>query len=126
MNAPTQRRAIPWRALLLGSIVLAALALRLLYASYGLHSERFWDERYAFENVRPLMAGSLKPVKSYYPSPVVNAPVADGVAVKRARKVPGLLSMVTVPLAVQVSSPAAMEQLMAPPTPVWLSTVTAP
>ncbi len=67
----------------------------------------------------PSSMSSLGSTEQLPPLGLVNVPAADGVAVKRARKVPGLVSMVTVPLAVQVSSPPPlMEQMMSPVMPV--------
>lgn len=63
--------------ILLAMILVAALGVRVWYASYRLDSSRFWDERYAMRNVRPILNhGTLQPVSSYYPSPVFNLPAA--------------------------------------------------
>ena len=63
-------------------LVLAGLALRAWFASWGLDHNRFWDERYSFINIRTVYeTGDLLPANAYYPSPVFNVPPA---AVMRA------------------------------------------
>ena len=58
-------------------ILAAGLALRLWYGWEWPDRSRFWDEGYALENVRSILAaGTLRPAKAYYPSPVFNLPPA--------------------------------------------------
>jgi 4-amino-4-deoxy-L-arabinose transferase-like glycosyltransferase len=65
------------RKLLLLLIVLAGLSLRVWYASWNPGKGRFWDERYALDNVRPIVVeGSMRLGSGYYPSPVFNLPPA--------------------------------------------------
>lgn len=67
--------------LLLVVILVGALGVRLWYASYRPDGGRFWDERYARENVHSILnEGTLKPASTYYPSPVFNLPAAGLVA----------------------------------------------
>lgn len=62
---------------LLTLVVLVAAALRLWYGWAWPDESRFWDEGYALENVRSILVEeTLRPVKSYYPSPVFNLPPA--------------------------------------------------
>ncbi len=79
MNSRSNRsRALFWGV---GALFLAGLAMRVWYGSGGLDPRRFWDERYALENVRSILEdGTLRPVRSYYPSPVFNLPAAGIVA----------------------------------------------
>lgn len=73
---PPRRHAVGLAALLL-----AGLAIRLVYGAYEPNIRRFWDERYAVMNVRSILAErTLVPAKSYYPSPVFNLPAAAIVA----------------------------------------------
>ncbi len=61
--------------ILLWLLVLAGLALRVWFASWGLNYNRFWDERYSLKNVRAVyVTGELVPVNAYYPSPVFSLP----------------------------------------------------
>ena len=62
------------------------------------------------------------------PVGLVKVPTAEGVAVKMARKVPGVASMVTPPAPAShvSSSPTLIEQVIVPVMPVVISTVTAP
>lgn len=63
--------------LLLALILASALGVRLWYASYRLDAGRFWDERYALQNVYAILnQGTLQPSSSYYPSPVFTLPAA--------------------------------------------------
>ncbi len=63
--------------LLLALLLLAGLGLRVWYLSAGLHSERFWDERYSLVNIRAfLLKNQLRTVNNFYPSPVFNVPPA--------------------------------------------------
>lgn len=67
--------------LLLAVILVGALGVRLWYASYRPDGGRFWDERYARENVHSILnEGTLEPASTYYPSPVFNLPAAGLVA----------------------------------------------
>ncbi len=71
--------------LLLVSILVVGAALRVWYAAYGLDENRFWDERYNFENVESILdTGSLRPAKVYYPSPLVSWPQAGLLAASEA------------------------------------------
>lgn len=71
--------------LLLACVLLAGLSLRVWYAAYGLNENRFWDERYNFENVESILeTGSLRPAKVYYPSPLVSWPQAGLLAASEA------------------------------------------
>ncbi len=57
--------------ILLWLLVLAGLALRVWFGSWGLNHSRYWDERYSLMNVRAAyVTGELVPVNAYYPSPV--------------------------------------------------------
>ncbi len=63
--------------ILLWLFVLAGLALRVWFGSWGLDNNRFWDERYSLKNIRAVYAtGELVPVNAYYPSPVWSLPPA--------------------------------------------------
>ncbi|MFP3939189.1 MAG: glycosyltransferase family 39 protein [Thermoanaerobaculia bacterium] len=56
------------RALLV-VLLLASLALTAWYASWGLHRDRYWDERFSMENVAALLLGdSFRPANGYYQS----------------------------------------------------------
>lgn len=69
----------------LGLVLTAAVALRVLYLAYQPSSGRFVDERYSFDNVRGvLLDRSLRPVRYYYPSPLVNLPPAAAVELSQA------------------------------------------
>lgn len=71
--------------LLLLLIVAAGTAIRIWYAAWGLDAQRFWDERYSFENVTSILeTGSLEPAKVYYPSPLVSWPQAGLLAASDA------------------------------------------
>ena len=46
-----------------------SLGVRAWYATPGLDSTRFWDERYPFENVEPIVKnGSLRPANGLHPA----------------------------------------------------------
>ncbi|MEE8138107.1 MAG: glycosyltransferase family 39 protein, partial [Thermoanaerobaculia bacterium] len=61
--------------MLLWLIVVAGLTLGVWYAGHGLHGDRFWDERYSFLNVAAVLHhGTLRPLSSYYPSPLFFLP----------------------------------------------------
>ncbi len=71
--APDRR----WHRVVLVTIVLAGLALRLFFASYGPRHGRFEDERFSLRNVRSIVAlGTLEPASTYYPYPLFNVPPA--------------------------------------------------
>ncbi len=57
------------RTLLLLALILAAgMALRWWYLDWGLHGQRFYDERFSFANVAPILdGGGLEPANGYYP-----------------------------------------------------------
>ncbi len=74
-NARVQHRR--WILLLLGVVVLAGLGLRIWYAGWNLTDQRYWDEKYSLDNVRPIMLERMvTPVQGYYPSPVFTLPAA--------------------------------------------------
>jgi hypothetical protein len=67
---------------LLGCVFLAALGLRLWFGSAWPVQARFWDERYALENPHSIIVErTMKPSRSFYPSPVFNVPAAVAVAI---------------------------------------------
>jgi hypothetical protein len=56
-------------ALLVAAVILASLGLNVWFASEGLDSYRYWDERYTLNNVRGVLTtGSLEPSNVWYPS----------------------------------------------------------
>ena len=95
MWQPPDARRQPFSArttwLILGAILVAALGLRVWYASAQLDTNRFWDEGYSLENVAPiLLEGTLEPQRGFYPSPVFNLPAAAIVAAgEAAHKITG-------------------------------------
>lgn len=57
-----------WLVVLLGLLLVVALVIRIWFATADLSRERFWDERYSFQNVHGLVAeGKLVPRTGYYP-----------------------------------------------------------
>jgi len=53
--------------LLLLFLIAASLALNVWYASQGLNSGRYWDERFSLENIAGILeTGSLRPSNGYY------------------------------------------------------------
>lgn len=66
----TAFRSRPWRwRLALGAVVLVALALRAWMGTVDLHAGRFWDERYALENVAEVLEeGRLTPANAFHPT----------------------------------------------------------
>ncbi len=62
---------------LLALLLLVGLALRVAYGWGGTHHNRFWDERYAFENVHALaVKGTTLTPRGFYASPLFFAPVS--------------------------------------------------
>lgn len=60
------RLVIPW---LLGVLMVGSTVLTAWYASHGLHSDRYWDERFSMQNVAALLLGdSFRPANGYYQS----------------------------------------------------------
>ena len=52
----------------LAALLVWAFALRAWYGAHGLDDDRFWDERYALENVASILeTGSLEPANGWYP-----------------------------------------------------------
>jgi hypothetical protein len=67
MRPPAAAGTPRWIALLLALLIAASLALHVWYASEGLHSGRWWDERFSFQNIRGILeSGSLRPSNGYY------------------------------------------------------------
>ena len=67
MRPPADAGTPRWIALLLALLIAASLALDVWYASEGLHSGRWWDERFSFQNIRGILeSGSLRPSNGYY------------------------------------------------------------
>ena len=70
----------PWRhrvGIGLVLILCFGAGLRFQYALPGLDSNRFWDERYSFDNVRKVLdTWSFEPGSIYYPSPLQTWPQA--------------------------------------------------
>ncbi len=59
-------RRVVWA---LAALLVWSFALRAWSAGFDLTFERFWDERYGFENVEALLAtGSLRPANGFHPS----------------------------------------------------------
>lgn len=55
--------------LALGALLAASCALRVWLGAVDLDASRFWDERYALENVRVwLTSGSLRPANAFHPA----------------------------------------------------------
>jgi len=53
----------------LGALLVWSLGLRVWFATPGLDSTRFWDERYPLENVRPIVQeGSFRPANGLHPA----------------------------------------------------------
>ncbi|MEJ2085361.1 MAG: glycosyltransferase family 39 protein [Acidobacteriota bacterium] len=53
----------------LGALLFWGLVLRVWFATPGLDSTRFWDERYPLENVRPIVQeGSFRPANGLHPA----------------------------------------------------------
>lgn len=68
------KRVVVWY---LAILLVAALGIRAWWASGWPNAWRVWDERYSFANVRHvIVAGSLEPVRNFYPSPVYYLPPA--------------------------------------------------
>lgn len=82
-----RRNELPLRRLTLAALavlVVASLAVRLWMGSTELHAGRFWDERYALENVAALLEerGAL-PANAYHPA-LAHLPQAALLAAARA------------------------------------------
>ena len=67
MRPPAAAGTPRWIALLLALLIAVSLALHVWYASEGLHSGRWWDERFSFQNIRGILeSGLLRPSNGYY------------------------------------------------------------
>jgi len=75
-SPPIVALTVRYRLLLLAILAVAA-GVRTRYLVHGLGSKRFFDERYTFANVRPIVErGEIEVVSTFYPSPVVSVPPA--------------------------------------------------
>jgi hypothetical protein len=67
--ADSPRRRDRTTAIALAALLVWALALRVWFATPELHAGRFWDERYALENVEALLRdGRWLPVNAFHPT----------------------------------------------------------
>lgn len=68
LQLPANPSTPPWIRVALGLTLLIALAVRAWFAAPGLGGNRFWDERYSFENVHAVVGHrTLVPASGYYP-----------------------------------------------------------